>query len=278
MKNIFKKNSIIITALAIMIVIAGYLSFTNRDAAKEAASDGDSVATSGTDVTNEDLDSEGLDVATNTTTDTTTTDTTDTTTTDTDTTDTTTTDTDTTDTNTTDTTTTDENAADTTVNDELGSNDISDADILADATKVSDNGELNLEDGTPGDAVLASASVDGSYFDSVKLKREQSRASNKATLLEIIQSADATKESKQDATESMLQMMEISDKEKAAEMLLGAKGFEDSIVFIVDDTADVVVNSASLTDQQLAIIESVVKNETGISAAHIEILPTVVSE
>ena len=31
MKNIFKKNQIIITALAIMIIIAGYLSFTNDD-------------------------------------------------------------------------------------------------------------------------------------------------------------------------------------------------------------------------------------------------------
>ena len=34
-KNIFKKNHIIITALAIMIVIAGYLSFTNRDVPKD---------------------------------------------------------------------------------------------------------------------------------------------------------------------------------------------------------------------------------------------------
>lgn len=39
MKNIFKKNQIIITALAIMIVIAGYLSFTNKDKVKTTEKD-----------------------------------------------------------------------------------------------------------------------------------------------------------------------------------------------------------------------------------------------
>jgi stage III sporulation protein AH len=62
MKNIFKKNHIIITALLIMIVIAGYLSFTNKDAPE----DKDSVATMSQDTT--DLTQvDGLEVVTDTT-------------------------------------------------------------------------------------------------------------------------------------------------------------------------------------------------------------------
>jgi stage III sporulation protein AH len=264
MKNIFKKNSIIITALAIMIVIAGYLSFTNRDAS-------DAIATSGTDVTNEDTQGEGYDVVTDTTgTDTDTTD--DNTTTDTDI-----TDTDTTDTDTTDTDTTDDQAAESDA-DELGSNDISDDDALANAQDVADNGELNLEEGTPGDAVLASATVDAGYFVSKKLEREQTRAKNKDTLMEIIGSTNVTQEEKQDALDAMIELTNITERESAAEMLLEAKGFDGAIVFIVDDKVDVVVNAVSLSDQQLAIIEDVVKNETDIPVANIEIIPTVVSE
>jgi stage III sporulation protein AH len=281
MKNIFKKNSIIITALAIMIVIAGYLSFTNRDTAKDKETVSDSIVTSGTDVS--DADADGYDLATDTTTDTTgTTDTTDTT----DATDTTDT-TDTTDaTGATDDTTTeidasaaDENAmTNASATDELGTNDVSDEDILANANDVADNGELNLDDGTPGDAVLASASVDPGYFASVKLKREQVRASSKETLMDIIESSDATKEARDDATNSMMALLQISDKENATEMLLGAKGFADTVVFIIDDSVDVVVNAASLSDQQLAMIEDIVKNETDIAVEHIDIIPTVASD
>ncbi|MDD3172448.1 MAG: SpoIIIAH-like family protein [Herbinix sp.] len=280
MKNIFKKNSIIITALAIMIVIAGYLSFTNKDTKDDAGILTDATTT----VTDEFVETDGLDVATNTTgtdtTGTTTTDTTDTTTTDTTTTDTTdTTVTDTTDdTNAATTDVNDENATETEdATDELGNNDISDSDILANAQDVSDNGELNLEEGTPGEAVLANT-ADASYFVSNKIEREQVRAKNKDTYMDIIESADVTEEDKQAAIDSMIELTDITEKESAAEMLLEAKGFDGVVVFVVDGSADVVVNAASLTDQQRAIIEDVVKQKTDIAVENIEITPVVLSE
>ena len=44
MKNVFKKNQIIITTLALMIVVAGYVSYTNgnlkdKDVARETSAD-----------------------------------------------------------------------------------------------------------------------------------------------------------------------------------------------------------------------------------------------
>ncbi len=279
MKNIFKKNHIIITALAIMIVIAGYLSFTNDDLADKK----DAVATDAqnTDDYEEFTDSEGVEVA------------------------------DVTDTESADAGNEDmeltEGTEDGTVADaesaeaskenaEAASEDkssetaeskdteemtdISDEDMLAGAQEVSDNGELDLEEGVPGEAVLANAgsAIDASYFASNRIEREQARAKNKAMYSEIINSEGATKEQKDLAVNSMLELTDIISKENKTEMLLEAKGFADAIVFMDDGKVDVVVNSEALTDQQLAIIEEVVKDKTGVEVKNISINPVVISE
>lgn len=276
MKNIFKKNSIIITALAVMIVIAGYLSFTQRDL-KDASKKAD--ATSGNELYDEFVASDALDLATNTTDpDNTTTDneTGNDTLLDTEATDTDITDTDATDTEATDDTT-DTEAIDTEIDnaDELG--DISDEDILANAKDVADNGELNLEEGVPGEAVLVNT-AEASYFITRKIDREQVRARNKDTYMEIIGSPDIDDKDKQIAIQNMIALADISEKESAAEMLLEAKGFDGVVVFVVDGKANVVVDAETLTDQQLAIIEDVVKNKTGISVENIEITNVVVAD
>lgn len=257
-KNIFKKNHIIITALAIMIVIAGYLSFTNKDIPK----DKDAISAAKQDENGIVTEVNGLELVTDTTGDTNNTTTGDTTN-------------DTTnDTNNTDVNTTGTDAD--TEADELGDSDISDEDLLA--YDVTDNGELDIEDGVPGEAVLANATIDASFFLSSKLDREQVRAKNKSTLMEIISSNDISAEDKQKAIDTMIKLTEIAEKEGAAEVLLEAKGFDGAIVYIVDDKVNVVVNAKNLTDQQLAIIEDVVKGQTGIPVENIHINTVVLED
>lgn len=264
MKNIFKKNSIIITALAIMIVIAGYLSFTNKDAKKDAltASKKASVKTEKqTDLAKTD---DGLKVAVDTTGTTTAA----------------TTGTPTGGASKKDTSKKKGASTDTTdkkTADKVSKNDISDEDILADSKDVADNGELNLEDGTPGEAVLANT-ADASYFVDARLKREQARAKSKENYLQIIDSTDVTAKEKQEAIDNMLELTDNIEKEAAAEVLLESKGFDDSVVFIVDGKATVAVNASNLTDQQRAIIENIVKSETGIAVNKMDIIPVVVEE
>ncbi|MDF2941783.1 MAG: putative rane protein [Herbinix sp.] len=276
MKNIFKKNQIIITALAIMIVIAGYLSFTNDDTPKN-----DANTLEATNPDSEDYDiftelEEGTDVATETGTDA---DVTGTEATDAD------VETDTTDVATedadADVTVAEDSDETTPVASEDASEetaDISDEDILDTAQDVADNGELNLDDGVPGEAVLANAARDSSFFISTKIEREQTRAMSKDTLMDVIGSTTISEEAKQEAIDRMIELTDIAEKENATEMLLEAKGFDGAVVFIVDGEADVVVNAETLSDQQLAIIESVVKDKTDISAKHITINPVVVTE
>ena len=64
---------------------------------------------------------------------------------------------------------------------------------------------------------------------------------------------------------------EISEKENAAETLLKAKGFVDPVVSITDGQVDVVVNAVSITDQERAQIEDIVKRKTEVGAEGIVI-------
>ncbi len=71
----------------------------------------------------------------------------------------------------------------------------------------------------------------------------------------------------------MVTMTDIAERETAAEILLTTKGFSDSIVSITEDTVDVMINAAELTDAQRAQIEDIVKRKTGIGAEGIVITP-----
>ena len=226
MKNMIKKNQMMITALAIMIAVAGYLNFagtkvtdeeivtvngtiTTNDMSNPALND-DYDYTSFADLSDEDLEQASGDIVSL--------------------------DTD---------VTMSENGG---VDEEL-------AEALA---------EEQMEE-VPGEAVFTSAGT-VSVLSGAKLQKEQTRAQNKATLLEIINNANISETQKQEAVNSMISMTDIAEKETAAEILLDAKGFEDAIVSIDGDSVDVVVNTPELTEAQRAQIEDIVIRKTGVSA------------
>lgn len=125
---------------------------------------------------------------------------------------------------------------------------------------------------TPGEAVFTSTTAITS-LEGANILREQTRAKNKEALMEIINSDNLPDSAKQEAVESMIALTDISQKECSAEILLEAKGFEDVVVSITGETADVIVAATELSDAQRAQIEDIVKRKTGIEAEHIIISP-----
>lgn len=246
MKNLIKKNQLMITALAIMIAIAGYLQFAGTNLEEkylttEEEKEASAVDSSG--VITENLTAGGLDESydLNGTLD-----------------------------------LSEEDLANASLP-EIQSldSDIEDAitgDYLDENMQVA---EAQPEEGeVPGEAVFTSgAGIE--ILSEAKLLKEQTRAKNKETLMDIINSAGLTDEQKQDAVNSMVEMTEIAEKEAAAEILLEAKGFQDVVVSINGGAVDVVVNTAELTDAQRAQIEDIVKRKTDISAENI-VISTVV--
>ena len=167
MKKLLRKNQIIITALVVMVALAGYLSLTNEEdlaigvlnngsAVSEQAAEGtddaggtDGKASEEASVSGEEgsVPSDGVAA---------------------------------------------ENAsAEDSVASEVQDDavaDISDEDIAAAEQK--DSSEASKENA--GEAVLVNNTVTSDYFESAKLSREQTRAKNKETLLELVNSKSAS--------------------------------------------------------------------------------------
>ncbi len=248
MKNMFKRNQIMITALAIMIAVAGYLNFAGTKIGEEEMVNAgaqnaqedmaglldlseDDIAY---DIPSLDSDAEGLAV---------------------------------------------ENYLDEDmqVADQSGLTVVSDymdegmAEDVIDTDVISQ--EAEVQDGeTPGEAVYTSSSG-VSAMSSARLLKEQTRAKNKETLLEIINNANIAESQKQEAVDNMIALTDVAERETAAEILLEAKGFTDAVVTITQDSADVVVGLATLTDVECAQIEDIVSRKTGIAAENIVINP-----
>lgn len=191
MKRIFKKNQIMITALALMIAVAGYLNYSGRlfgEADKQAGN-------------------------------------------------------------------------------ELASQELLDISLEETAEIESLDDEV---DEKPGEAVLTNGT---GIVAEAKLTREQVRAQNKETLMEIIDNKNLSEAQKQDAVKEMIEMTKIAETEASVETMLLSKGFSDAVVTITESGVDVVVNSRELTDANRAQIEDIVTRKTGIKPEQIVITP-----
>ena len=143
-----------------------------------------------------------------------------------------------------------------------------------DTAVVTEGVETPTEGEIPGEAVFTGTTA-VTTLSEAKLEKEQVRARNRETLLEIINSTTLSDEQKQNAVDTMVEMTAIAEQEMSAEILLEAKGFTDVVVSISDGSVDVVVNEPELTDVQRAQIEDIVKRKTNVEAANI-VISTVV--
>ena len=137
------------------------------------------------------------------------------------------------------------------------------------AANSEENADANIiEQEVPGEAVFTSASG-VSTIAGANLLKEQTRAQNKESLMEIINNESLTEEAKKDAVNTMITLTETAQKESDAQMLLEAKGFSQTVVSISGDTADVMVAATSLTEAQTAQIIDIVQRKTEIAPENI---------
>lgn len=249
MKKIFRKNQLVITALALMIAVAGYFSYMNNNV------DDDKVAAQANveaeaqedeyDISDEDMYIEGEIF--------------------------------------TDEGTGEEVAA---VDGTEQAAAAEGTEVTTDVTAEASSESVEQADATgtsdaenPGEAVFTSSAVANlDYAAEMKLNREQVRSKNKEALLEIVNNTSLAEDLKQDAVNKMIAMTDIAEREAAAEMLLEAKGFTDVVVSITDDNCDVVLNMGEITDAKRAQVEDIVKRKTNIAAEKIVITPIVIGE
>lgn len=143
-------------------------------------------------------------------------------------------------------------------------------------TEIASDEEQELN---PGESVLTGNIINvADYAVAVKLNREQIRATNKASLMEIVNNEALSEEAKKDAVNKLVELTDIAEKEANAEMLLEAKGFTNVVVSINENSCDVVLDMGEVTDAKRAQVEDIVKRKTGVTADKIVITPLNTSE
>ena len=115
-----------------------------------------------------------------------------------------------------------------------------------------------------GEAVLTSTTVAQNFSAQAKLNRESVRSQNKESLIEVINNENVTDDLKQSAMEDLMEMTNRSEMEIAAENLLTAKGFPNSVVSLTEDSCDVVICRETLTDSERAQIEDILARKTDV--------------
>ena len=122
----------------------------------------------------------------------------------------------------------------------------------------------------PGSVILTSGQGVSSSVIS-ELNREQIRAKNTENLTNIVNDTAIDKASKTEAINELAKIAEYSEKEAAIELLLEAKGFNDVVASVAEDSVDIVINQQTLENSQKAQIEDIAKRKTGVTSDKITI-------
>jgi stage III sporulation protein AH len=140
---------------------------------------------------------------------------------------------------------------------------------LADIASLPTNAEFLTE---AGEAIFVNQSRDSAFVQN-RLSREQNRSSERAILNELIHNANVSAEHRAEAADAMLEIQRRIERETAAEALIESKGFAEAYVRISDTSVDVIVSNETLSEAELAQIVDIIKRKTGMDATQIHVSP-----
>lgn len=138
--------------------------------------------------------------------------------------------------------------------------------------------ELLVAEQTDPDSAETGADALGTaeddYFASSRLSREQARDEAVSTLKELSESEQADQTAKDEAAAQISALAEDSVAEANIESMIRAKGYEDAVVMIGDESVNVVVAppEGGLQATDVTVIKDIVVSETGVTAGQIKIV------
>lgn len=117
-------------------------------------------------------------------------------------------------------------------------------------------------------------SAPSDYFATARLTRQKARDSALSLLQESQGNDSIDEQMLSEAAQSIQTLANYTLAEAQIENMITAKGYEDCVVFLSDDSVSVVVSSPDdgLQTEDVARITDIVKEETGFTAASIKIM------
>jgi stage III sporulation protein AH len=110
------------------------------------------------------------------------------------------------------------------------------------------------------------------YFVEYRLSRDKMRAGLIDKLNDIVNNEKTKAETRDEAQKEIMRIGALSENELYIEGLIKAKGFDDALVFLKEDSAKVVVSAKELTEQDVVKILEIIKSETNLDSDKIKIM------
>lgn len=235
MKNIIKKNQIVLFVIGIMIIAAGYLSFTNEANnaleagaladSEEMASIGDARLVSANVA---DSNTIGNNVTTNTI----------------------------------------DGVEDNTMNDVENVNNVGDG-INGENSNTSNEDTNNIE---TSQTVETSSIQDDGYFTKSRLERNTLYSQQIENYQDILNNTNVSEAQKQIAQEEITRINNEQNAIMITENLIKTKGIEDLVIFVNGDSINVIVKAEELNEEKIAQIQNIVTRELEAEIENIHIM------
>jgi stage III sporulation protein AH len=151
------------------------------------------------------------------------------------------------------------------------------ADLSGGATAVSlstdDKNTGNYGDTEFVNAEIGAADADSGtdYFSQVRLTKMTSRDDAAEQLSAILGGGDLSSEEIATYTGAAVDLSSLAETESMIENLIRAQGFDDCVVYLTDDTANIVVKTSGLLPAQAAQIKDILLGEVTVPAENIRI-------
>lgn len=132
--------------------------------------------------------------------------------------------------------------------------------------------ESNTNDNSNENTQSTSTKIEADdYFDKSKLEREKMYSQMLETYQKLLESSSISNEQKVVSEQEIAKINQTKNAIMICENLLSTKGFEDSVIFVNDESVSIVVKAGELNEQQIAQIQNIISRELKVDLSNIHI-------
>lgn len=150
----------------------------------------------------------------------------------------------------------------------IAENDVETNNVEENATNDVENNEIIDENITE---TVANIETDDAYFTTSKLERENMYSQMLETYQQIYNNSETSADQKTSALTEIANINKIRNALMIAENLISAKGFENVVIFVNENSVSVVVGDQELETEKIAQIQNIVSRELNVDASVIHI-------
>lgn len=122
-----------------------------------------------------------------------------------------------------------------------------------------------------GDAKLVNNENSSDFFETARLNQKKANDTATETVKSVLSNSKLSLKEKEAATAKAVEIAKQIESQGKIENLIKAKGFEDCVVYLDGDKANVVVKSKGLTAAQVAQIKDIILSQSNVNVDNITI-------